>query len=595
MLSEQRGGAMQFLNPYFFVFSIFIAAVILFYFFRKQYKEQAVASNMLWQQVLNEWQASPWLKKLQQNLIFWLQILALLLLMFALVRPIFLGQQVKGEHLIFIVDTSASMSAVSEDGTRFDKAKEMMSELIKKMNGQDVTLIQAGDKPSILLNREDDKAVINEKIKSLEVNYNHENIDKTLNLAASIADSKDTAIHIFSDGVKKQEVRELLNDQYAEVHNTGGKTQNISLQSFGVAAIDGKIAGVAVIENQTASEMKASFSVRTENSEWFNEEVTIPGNEQLIVNIEDLPPQSYYEAIVEVDDGYHADNTATAIFTENKPAVYALDKINPFTIKGFQIIGTDIVQVEEKRDDMNGIFIAEGESLQDLPKQPALFFRTNGEKQKVTEQLVVKDEKLLQYVDFKNVYIDAVVTSPEENLEPVLISGDVPIIQRGMKNGYPVIVINFSLAESDWPLQPGFPIFLYNAYQYLSQTNEFLGYFNANEERWISSGEDVQVVEIFNQKDENLYSLNLKKESFIAPAQPGVYQAVINEHINYFSVLLDEREKQPALEEAFTINEKSLSEEGTNRPVGYTWYWLTLIALCLCFLEWEVYRRGHRI
>ncbi|WP_307474521.1 vWA domain-containing protein [Cytobacillus purgationiresistens] len=588
---------MQFLNPYFFFFGIFIAAVILFYFFRKQYKEQSVASNMLWQQVLNEWQASPWLKKLQQNLIFWLQILALLLLMLALVRPFFMGQQIKGEHLIFIVDTSASMAAVDDGDTRFDKAKAMMGELIKKTNGQPVTLIQAGDKPSILLNQEADKAIINEKIQSLELTYNHENIAKTLNLAASLADNRDTAIHIFSDAVKKKEVAEILDDQYAEVHNIGGEIQNISLQSFGVAPIEGKIAGVAVIANQTDAEKKAILSVRTENNEWFKEEVSIPSNDQVIVNIADLPKETYYEAVLDANDGYQVDNAAIAIYSENNPSVYALNKINPFTIKGFQIIGTDIIQVKEKRDNMNGIMIAEGESLQDLPMQPAIFFRTNGEKQKITEQLITKDEQLLQYVDAKNIYIDSVVTSSEGNLEPVLMSGDVPVIQKGMNNGYPIIVINFSLTDSDWPLQPGFPIFLYNAYQYLSQTNEFLGYFSANEERWISmgEGEDAQIVEIFNQADENLYSLNLAEESFTAPATPGIYQAVIDERIYYFSVLLDEREKHASLEDAFTINEKSLSEVGVQRPVGHIWYWLTFIALCLCFVEWEVYRRGHRI
>ncbi|WP_242485302.1 vWA domain-containing protein [Peribacillus sp. TH27] len=121
-------------NPLFFLLIIFIAAVILFYFFRKQYETTTISSNLLWEQVLNEWQASPWLHKLQHNLLFWLQILVLLLLMFSLVRPFWFQKGIPGDHLILIIDTSATMSAKDGELTRFEKAKQELMEMLKEVD-----------------------------------------------------------------------------------------------------------------------------------------------------------------------------------------------------------------------------------------------------------------------------------------------------------------------------------------------------------------------------------------------------------------------------------------------------------------------------
>lgn len=166
---------------------------------------------------------------------------------------------------------------------------------------------------------------------------------------------------------------------------------------------------------------------------------------------------------------------------------------------------------------------------------------------------------------------------------------------KGMHNGQPIIIVNFDLSDTDWPLLPGFPIFLYNSYQWLSQQSDFLGYFSSGEERWINIGNGTGSLEIFNNKDENLYSLDLNKETFKAPIIPGTYQAVSGNQIYYFSVLLDEREKSAGTEESFTINAKSSEKSSmTQRPNESLWFWLALIALILIAIEWEVYRRGHR-
>ncbi|WP_026585567.1 vWA domain-containing protein [Bacillus sp. J33] len=589
---------MQFLNPIYFSLSIFIGAVVLFYFFRKQYKEKTISSNMLWEQVLNEWHASPWLKKLQQNLLFWLQILALLLLMLALVRPFWVEDAIKGEHLIIIADPSASMSAKEGEFTRFEKAKKEMLDLTGKLSGQEVTLIKAGEKNEILLSREDDPKAIREIIKDLELTYEHENMEKALLLAGSLTSGNDTAIHIFSDAVSPGMLKGKMDGLYTVVHNIGEDKMNVSLQSFGTAAVGEEISAVAVIENQSSRKIDTGFTVGNGGEVLFEQKLSLKANEQTTVQIPSLPEKPYYEAAISIKDGYSADNLATSIFTDPKPKVYTMGNVNPFAVKGFQTIGAELLQTDSKAIsglELEGVVLAEGTALSELPQQPLIFFNSSKEKIKLEKGAAVEDDTLLEYVDFDKVYIDSAAAPLDGEWETVVKSGSIPLIQKGMLKGQPLIIVNFDLADSDWPLQPGFPIFLYNAYQWLSKQTDFLGYFSAGEERWININGGKGNWEIFNNGDESLYSLDLEKESFKAPLLPGTYQAVSGNQIYYFSVLLDEREKNAKAEEPFTMNEKSSEKASiTQRPNEKLWFWLALMAYILITLEWEVYRRGNR-
>jgi hypothetical protein len=591
----KRGEGMQFLFPWFFLLSFLIAAVILFYFFRKQYEEKKISSNLLWEQVLNEWQASPWLKKLQQNLLFWLQIIALLLLMFALVRPFWLQKDLQGEHLIFIVDLSATMSAQYEDATRFDYAKEELLDLADKLSGQEVTLIKAGEKPEILISQETDKGAIKKSINELQLSYEHEKMEKAVNLAVSLSTGKDTSIHIFSDSVTKDMLAGV--EQPVEVHNIGKELANVALLSFGVAPVGELVSGVAVLENQSPKEQELTFQIHSEKELLFEEKVTVKGQEQYVLQIPLLQVKPYYEATITKDDGYQVDNKLTSIYTETNPSIYTIDDVNPFAVKGFQTLGVEVLQTDTKnvQESMNGIFITETSSLNNLPKQPLILFNSSKEKIKLTEPLLAEDDLLLQYVDHRKIYISAASKELDGDWETILKSGSVPLIQKGNRDGQPLIVVNFDLTDSDWPLQPGFPIFLYNSYQWLSQQTDFLGYFGPGEEKWLNVSEGSSKWSIYDGEDENLYSLDLEKVSFKAPDLPGTYQAVADDKITYFSVLIDEREKHPAIEAAFKMNELKSQEKGeTKSRNDVMWFWFALIALFLITIEWEVYRRGFR-
>ncbi|QCJ42036.1 VWA domain-containing protein [Bacillus sp. S3] len=589
---------MYFANPLFFLLVIFVAFVVLLYFFRKQYKEIINPSNLLWQQAMNEWKASPWIQKLQQNLIFWLQIAALILLMLALTKPIWHSKGVRGDQLIWIVDTSATMSAQKGDKPLFEQSKQEMKQMAKRLNNQEVTIIIAGTKPKIVLNRETNPNVILKMIDELQVTYEHENIKKSVKLSESLISQQNTVIHLFSDAIKKEDLAEVKEHGSYEIHNAKGVQDNIAILSFGVAGKDNRISGLAVVENQMEESKTIPFVITSENQTIFQQEVTIPPGKQVVINMPDLPLHRFYQAEIKSGDHYIADNELTAVYSNLNPNVYALGEINPFFIKALETLGIHAMQ----RDQNNaagliegGIILAEGLPVDELPKLPVIYVNKSGEPIELKEPIQSTNSSLTEFVDMEKTYIKYAVMPIKGEWETIVTSGNHPLIQTGTRQGQPIIIFNFALENTDWPLHPGFPIFLYNSYQWLSTQSGFLGYFQPGEEKWLQLENHQAGMEIFNASGKSLSTLDLASENFKAPYKPGIYQAISGGQVYYFSVLLDDREKRPHSEASFILKDpKENKKELTLKSNESLWIWLTAVVLLLLIAEWEVFRRGFR-
>ena len=144
-------------------------ALIVYYLYRKKYRDQQVSSILYWQQVMKEMQASPYLKKLQHHALFYLQLAALLLLVFALLNPYFESDSLEGGEFIFVIDTSASMLAGTP--SQLESQKELMKEMAEKAEGKPVTIINAGTTPEILASMEQSAARLNRVIDAIELGY----------------------------------------------------------------------------------------------------------------------------------------------------------------------------------------------------------------------------------------------------------------------------------------------------------------------------------------------------------------------------------------------------------------------------------------
>ncbi|MCJ8006097.1 BatA and WFA domain-containing protein [Lederbergia wuyishanensis] len=592
---------MGLMNPLFLLLAFFIASVLIFYMFRKRYENKMIPSNLLWEQVMNEWQASPWIEKLQRNLLLFLQLLILLLLMFALTRPYWMTKGIEGEHIILVVDTSASMSALHDGITRFDEAKEEISAIIKDLKHQEVTIITAGSVPNLLINKEVNINKIKKVVDGLKLSYEYSDMEKAFRLANSLAVNKDTSLFVFSDSIKAEDLNGMTGSIPISVFNMGNEGNNVSLKSFGIGEKEHHVTGISVIENQSKELKAATLLINTNENNVFEEKVTIEPGEQKFVKIPKLPVSEYYKAKIEVNDDYSIDNELIAVSRPSLMKVYLVGDVSPFIMKGLENIGYETIQMTEEdveRDLSNGIVVVENIPMEVWPKRPLLAITPDNNKE-ITIQSEIKTENdpVFQYVEFNKTFIQSAFSSNNINLPVIAKSGDIPLIQKGTVNGFPAMVIQFPIENTDWPLHTGFPIFLYQSFQWLAANEEFFGFFLPGEHRWLNVDADNNEWKVFTGNGKFIESFNLLEESFTAPQKPGIYQTVANEKTMYFAVNLDDREKSIPYSPSFRINQplKESDQNVVNHPYDGLWFWLVFVALIVLFIEWEVMRRGTRI
>ncbi|MCF2646604.1 BatA domain-containing protein [Niallia sp. Sow4_A1] len=590
---------MHLANPYYFLLLFLIGLFILLYFFRKKYTKQIIPSNLLWEEVLKEMKASSWLHKWQNNVLFWLQLICLLLLMLALVGPYFAKEAIKGEQIIFMFDTSASMAAKENASNRLEESKAAALEMMERIQqNQSVTVLEVNDHPKILLHDESDRYKVSAAIKDIELSYTHEDWQSATELTASLAKEGKTAIHIFSDGVEKERIQSI-NSFYVEVHNQEQeKPDNISILSFGVSKNGDGVAGIAMVENQSDSLKTIPFQVESEKTVLYQQEIELQPKERKIIAINDLPEKSYYNAKLTATDDYVIDNRQTAVFNRQITTMYTDKEMNPFLVKGFEAIGLRVIQMEDKTEFLtkqDSIFLLSGSTLPENIGAPFVFFFTDGKKEELQTEIEQSEDELLLHVDMKDVFIASAIKQTMESMKPIVKSGELPLIQKGEVNNQPAIFIQFDLKDSDWPLHPSFPILLYNMYQWLSSQSNYVGDFQPLESRTISLTNQESDWDIYNENDQLVDSFSME-DGFQAPKLPGVYQLTNDSELLYFSVNLDDREKTIESQKSFILNETQLKEnQVTKTESDWLWYVLCLLVLIILCLEWEVYRRANRV
>ncbi|MCA9265125.1 MAG: BatA and WFA domain-containing protein, partial [Planctomycetales bacterium] len=113
-------------------------AIVLLYFLKLRREPLEVPSTYLWRKAIEDLHVNSLWQRLRRNLLLFLQLLIVLLIILACFRPSWKGTTLSGNRFIFMIDTSASMSAEDVEPTRLDAAKRQVAEMIR-------TRLKSGD------------------------------------------------------------------------------------------------------------------------------------------------------------------------------------------------------------------------------------------------------------------------------------------------------------------------------------------------------------------------------------------------------------------------------------------------------------------
>lgn len=126
--------------------------LVLLYFLKLRRRRMRVGSTLLWQRAVKDLQVNEPFRWLKPSLLLFLQLLALACFAIALGRPAVPGNAVSGDRVILLIDRSASMNALDgpAGASRFEEAKQIAAEIVGDLSpGASVQIIAFAAQPEI--------------------------------------------------------------------------------------------------------------------------------------------------------------------------------------------------------------------------------------------------------------------------------------------------------------------------------------------------------------------------------------------------------------------------------------------------------------
>lgn len=568
---------------------IFPLAVLLYYFFRKKYAKQNVSSTLFWNEVMKETKASPYLKHLQRNALFYLQMLAMILLVIALLQPFWKTKSLAGEQALFIVDTSATMEVNTNGTSLFEQHKKDMLTLVEQLSGKPLTIITTGNQPEVIARQETNLNEIKNIINDLEVSYEEESMSKSLDFAQSFFHNKATSVYVFTDQLDKQS----LPLQYEQVSwNVVGQTKdvrNVSLKRFGATKTNTGISALVQVENQSNKEEVTELTLSNEQTEMVKEKITIPPNETVTLSFNDLKESSLLKANLNIKDHYSLDDSMTVFMQDQLSKVFIDSSLHSLVRTAFQSLDIEVSSIPSEQVGLlkeEGIVVTNQFGLMEQLELPSFFIGRNDvapiEVNGVVETL---EHPLFSFANLSDIYVNSVYP-PIEGYTTIATVGEEPFIQVSPRGD---IVVLSDIQMTDWPLSPSFPLFMWSVKEQLSAGNTYLGTFLPNERKALSLGSASNEWELYTMADEYEYSIE-NGGAFIAPKKPGLYVLRSDEKEKNISVALSQKEKEIQKGSTYTLSGQQIESKENFSQHSFVPY-LLIVLLLLFVLEWEVQRR----
>ncbi len=217
---------MTFLHPLGLLGLIGIPILILIYIIKTQYTEQTISSTFLWTLSERFLKKKNPISKIAGIISLLLQILSIITLSLAIAHPVITLPDSAQEYCL-ILDASASMNMTDGESTRFERAKEKISDLISDAtDGSVYSLIVVGDSTVTAFERIDNKKQANSLLDTINPSHTADVLIDAVGIAQSYFDENNgLRTYLFTD-------KEYLITNNVNVVNVAKGENNTSLSDL---------------------------------------------------------------------------------------------------------------------------------------------------------------------------------------------------------------------------------------------------------------------------------------------------------------------------------------------------------------------------
>ncbi len=366
---------MGFINLLAFGYLASIGLVVFFYVYNRKKNTVQVPSLIPWDIIKEETVRS---RAFKIDLLFVLQTLLILLLVFFLTRPYLKSSiiNISGKSVVLVVDSSASMQTVEDDESRFDKARSQALKMIGKLGQEDrMMIISSNSSSRVVSGFTDDKARLKKTINDLMPKDTGTNLDEGVSLGVS-----------FLKNAERGEMYVLTDRSASSLNFSSLKSGNIKFIMFGEKSSNVAITSLDVyqdmfkdyrdreayvtIENYSGDSKTVKLSVFLNDETIMEEELELAGNEQKTLSVPNLNAPGILKANIQTDDFLLIDNTAYAIINEIKP-------INILLVSNNYSLRDELRKVEQSTRRIKVTHIATSDFEQEVIKDydAAIFYK----------------------------------------------------------------------------------------------------------------------------------------------------------------------------------------------------------------------------
>ncbi len=616
---------MNLLVPAAFAFALIIPIILLLYFMRPKRQQRTIASTLLWQRALQDMQASrPW-QRLRFTPLLFLQILAALFIVFVLVRPaIFTSSSVSGNTII-ILQASASMQATDIAPSRFESARNDISDIMGNLGPNDhLSLITMANTPQVLIADSNDKAQLAIALRKAKVTNQNADLELALSLANSLAAGHtDTQVLVVGDGHVITTDQNLLVPFPVRYLRIGTNAPNAALLTLSSRTLQNKLVALAQVANYSSQARSIPVELFADGNEVSVQTVTLAPQASGTVQWTGLPSTTrFLHAQLISQDAMTIDHNAWAIIGgSQKGHVLLVTKGNLFLQAAFALQPNVILSETTPAQYVNAgnydLTIFDGFVPSILPAGGLFFvnpptgsypFGTSGPLIKVS-RISPGDDKLglLASIDLSSIHT---IQSSHQlqltaNMQSIIDAPETPLLIAGQNNNQRIAALGFDLHDSDLGLQPSFPILVQNL------ANWFLPQPVAGDGQ-VTAGSPI-TIQTWPGADQATITSPDQQTATVAPPFPvipfaktntiGIYQVIQRVHGQFlhgaFTVNLF-NPSQSNLTPARTLPVLRSSDftpngNGVSRELREIWPWIAALLLLILCIEWWLFSRSYRI
>lgn len=461
--------------------------ILLLYILKIRLRRQSVSTLLFWDRLFDEKKPRAWWQRLRHLLSLLLQLAFLLLLVAALTDPLWSWQKNRQRRIVLVVDNSASMRALEEDGqARLDKAKQSASALIRSLrSGDRMAVLSAGGKPQVVIGMTDHQRSLLSAIEELPPT------DGPTDVAAAVAaaerllsDEQQGEILVLTDGCFEQ-LEQLQSNERVKVYGVGTARDNVAITRYQVRRSLLDAIGYQILIDVT------NFSSEDRSC---RVELTL-GEELVDVIPMELKPDATQTRILDhtsagggemiakldVTDALATDNTAVAVLPKRAPIPVVLVTQGNLFLKGvlesIPLVDLRIVSEPPSVSPAGGILVLDRVVPKQLPvgrvvvvdPQASCDAWTLGEP--IPQPIVASvdaDSPLTKHVRLDNVvFPDAQQLNFTAQFEPLIQDPlDQPLLARLRRNGGDAVVLTCNLEKGDLPLRIAFPVLMQNTIEW---------------------------------------------------------------------------------------------------------------------------------